>query len=107
LPVDGAALQQRRRVGNQGGVVATVIIDHAGELAAPPQISLIGLVEANEAERASAALRDAVTGTVDALPRPMKRDDGSVRDAVNRTLRRALNERFGKRALIDIQLVRL
>jgi ribonuclease J len=107
LPVDGAALQQRRRVGNQGGVVAMVIIDRAGGLAAPPQISLIGLVEADEIEKVSAALRDTLTGAVEALPRPMKRDDGSVRDTVNRALRRALNERFGKRALIDIQLVRL
>src|SRR5271156_4418703 len=46
LPLNSTVFQQRRRVGNQGALVASVIIDRAGSLAAPPQISLIGLVEA-------------------------------------------------------------
>jgi ribonuclease J len=107
LPVDGTALRQRRRVGNQGGLVATVILDRAGGLAAPPQIALIGLVEAEEIEAMSAALRDAVSATLEGLPRSMRRDDGSVCDAANRALRKAVNERLGKRALIEVQLVRL
>ena len=107
VPLDGAVLQQRKRVANQGGVVATVILDRAGGLAAPPQISLIGLAEKNEAEDVAASLRDKVAAAVDSLPRPLRADDDAVRDAANRALRRAINERFGKRALIDIQLVRL
>ena len=107
VPLDGAVLQQRKRVANQGGVVATVIMDRAGGLAAPPQISLIGLAEKNEMEEVSASMRDKVATAVDALPRPLRADDDIVRDAANRALRRAINERFGKRALIDIQLVRL
>ena len=63
LPLDGTALRERRRVGNQGGLVATVILDRAGGLAAAPQIALIGMVEANEIDTMSAALRDAVTAT--------------------------------------------
>jgi len=107
LPLDGTVLRQRRRVGNQGGLVATLILDRAGGLAAPPQIAMIGMVEADEIEKMSAALRDAVTATVEGLPRPMRRDDGSVRDAANRALRKAVNERLGKRTLIEVQLVRL
>jgi len=107
LPLDGAALRQRRRVSNQGAVVATVILDRAGGLAAPPQIALIGLVEDNESEAMSSTLSDAAGAAVDGLPRPMRRDDGSVRDAANRALRKVLSERLGKRALIDVQLVRL
>jgi ribonuclease J len=107
IPLDGAILQQRKRVVHQGGVVATVILDRAGGLAAPPQISLIGLAERDEAEAMSATLRDKVTAAVESLPRPMKQDDDAVRDTANRALRRAINERSGKRALIDVQLVRL
>jgi ribonuclease J len=107
LPVGGTALRQRQRVGNQGGLVATVILDRADGLAAPPQIALIGMVETDDVEKMSAFLRDAVTATVEGLPRPMRRDDGSVRDAANRALRKAINERLGKRTLIEVQLVRL
>ena len=107
LPLNGTVLRERRRVGNQGGLVATVILDRAGGLAAPPQIALIGMVEAHEVEKMSAALRDAITAAVEGLPRQMRHDDASVRDAANRALRKAVNERLGKRALIEVQLVRL
>jgi uncharacterized protein YggE len=41
------------------------------------------------------------------LPAPLRNDDNALREAARRVLRRALNERFGKRPLIEIQLVRL
>jgi ribonuclease J len=107
LPLNGSVLQQRRRVGNQGGLVATVIVDHAGSLAAPPQVALIGLVETAETADMSAKLRDAVTATVESLPKAMRRDDAAVKDAANRALRKVINERIGKRALIEVQIVRL
>jgi ribonuclease J len=107
LPVGGTALQQRRRVGSQGGLVAAIVIDRAGGLAAPPQITLLGLVEAHEMNAACASLRDAVTAAVESLPRPMRLDDPSVRDAAQRALRKAVNERIGKRVLIEVQLIRL
>jgi ribonuclease J len=107
LPIDGTVFQQRRRVGNQGALVATLVVDQAGCLVAPPGMSLIGLVEAHDVADTSAVLRDAVTAAVESLPRAMRRDDGSVRDAANRALRKAINERIGKRALIEVQLIRL
>jgi ribonuclease J len=107
LPINGSVLQQRKRVGNQGAVVGTVIVDRGGGLVAPPQITMIGLVETGETTDMSAKLRDAVTAAVEALPRAMRGDDASVRDAASRALRKAINERIGKRALIELQLVRL
>ena len=108
LRLEGTALRQRRRIGNQGGLVAMLVLDRTGNLAAPPQLSLIGLVEADEIEKMSVALRDAVTATVEGLPRPMRRDDAAVRDASIRALRKVVRERLGKRGmLIEVQLVRL
>jgi ribonuclease J len=107
LPMTGSTLQQRRRVGNQGALVATLVVDRGGALAAPPQISLIGLVEAQDSDDMQAKLRDAATAAVESLPKAMRRDDAQVKDAANRALRKAVNERIGKRALIDVQLVRL
>jgi ribonuclease J len=105
LPVRGAVLQQRRRAAIDGSVVATLVVDRRSRLAAPPQISLLGLVEA--AAEPAAALRDALTDAIEALPAPLRQDDEALRDLARRVLRRSLNERFGKRPLIDIQLVRL
>jgi len=81
--------------------------DHQGRRAAPPAISLIGLVEEAAAITAAPFFRDAVERAVDALPAAARRDDDTVRDVIRRTLRRAINERFGKRPLIETQLVRI
>ena len=105
LPIGGEVLRQRRRVGIDGSVVATLVVDRGGALVAPPQLSLLGLAEAT-AEPA-ADLRDALTHAMESLPAKLRQDDNAVRDTARRVLRGALKQRFGKRPLIDIQLVRL
>ncbi len=45
LPLDGAALKERRRIMFNGSVVATLVLNPQGRLAAPPAITVIGLVE--------------------------------------------------------------
>ena len=107
LPVDGMALKDRRRVTFNGSVLATLVLDRRGEPLAPPTISTIGLVEPAAAEAAAPALRSVVERALDELPGDLRRDDGAVRDAARRALRRILNERFGKRPLVEIHLVRI
>jgi ribonuclease J len=107
LPVDGTALKERRRVTFNGSAVATLVLDRRGEPLAQPTISTIGVVEPAEAEAAAPALRSAVERALDELPASLRRDDDAVRDAARRALRRILNERFGKRPLVEIHLVRI
>src|SRR5271166_5291270 len=107
LPLGGAALKDRRRIILNGSAVATLVVDRQGRLAAPPAISLIGLVEETAASAALPFLSDAAECVLDDLPAGARRDDNAVRDAVRRTLRRAINERFGKRPLIELHLVRV
>ncbi|HZT87192.1 MAG TPA: ribonuclease J [Stellaceae bacterium] len=107
LPLNGNALKERRRVSAEGSVLATLVVDRGGQLAAPPQISLLGLLETDAAAAAIERLREALDKTLDTLPAPLRRDDNEIREAARRTLRRAINERFGKRPLIEVQLVRL
>ena len=107
LPVEGAALKDRRRAGSGGSVVATLVLDRGSRLAAPPAIAMLGLVEPEMAEAALPFLRAAVVRALDELPAAARGDDGVVTDAARRALRRVLNERFGKRPLAEIQLVRI
>jgi ribonuclease J len=107
LPLDGTALKERRRVTFNGSAVATLVLDRRGEPLAPPKISTIGVVEPAAAEAAAPALRSAVERALDELPASLRRDDEAVRDAARRALRRILNERFGKRPLVEIHLVRI
>jgi ribonuclease J len=105
LPIDGSALKDRRRVTFNGTVVTTLVVDRQGRLVASPVISLIGLVEEPVAAASVPFLRDSLKRTLDELPAGARRDDDVVRDAVRRTLRRVINDRFGKRPLIEIHVV--
>jgi len=107
LPLDGAALKDRRRVVMNGTAVATLVLNRQGRLAAPPAISLIGLVEESAARAALPFLRDAAERAVGELPAGPRGDDDAVRDAARRALRRVINDRFGKRPLIEVHLVRI
>src|SRR5271167_649982 len=107
LPLNGAALKDRRRVVFNGSAVATLVVDRQGRLAAPPAIAVIGLVEPEAVDDALPFLRAAVERSFDELPPPARRDDAVLSEAVRRSLRRVLNERFGKRPLIEIQVVRI
>jgi ribonuclease J len=106
LSLDGSALKERRRVGLSGTLLASLVLDRRGRLAAPPAVSLIGVVE-NAAEAAAPVLRSTVERALVDMPAGQRHDDDTVREAVQRALRRALNERFGKRPLIEIHLVRI
>jgi ribonuclease J len=107
LPLDGTALRDRRRVTFNGTAVATLVLDRQGGFAAPPKISVIGVVEPAEAETTAPALRKAVERAFGELSPGLRRDDEAVRDAMRRALRRILNEYFGKRPLVEIHLVRI
>src|SRR6516225_6414137 len=107
LPLGGAALKDRRRVILNGSAVATLVVDRQGRLAAPPAISLLGMVEERAASTALPSLCDAAERALEELPAGARRDDNVVRDAVRRALRRLINERFGKRPLIEIHIVRI
>src|SRR5689334_9194496 len=107
LPLDGTALKDRRRATFNGTAVASLVLDRRGQPLAPPTISTIGVVEPAAAEAAAPALRSAVERALDELPGNLRRDDEAVRDAARRALRRILDERFGKRPLVEIHLVRI
>ena len=107
LPLDGTALKDRRRATFNGTAVASLVLDRRGQPLAPPTISMIGVVEPHAAEAAAPALRSAVERALDELPGGLRRDDEAVRDAARRALRRVVNERFGKRPLVEIHLVRI
>ncbi|HEV2302987.1 MAG TPA: ribonuclease J, partial [Stellaceae bacterium] len=107
LPLGGAALKARRRAGFNGTAVATLALGRQGRLAAPPEVSLIGIVEEDAATVAAPALREALARALDELTSEERRDDESVREAARRALRRAVNERFAKRPLVEIHLLRV
>ncbi|MGH7040091.1 MAG: ribonuclease J [Stellaceae bacterium] len=107
LPLGGAALKDRRRLVSGGSTVASLVVDKRGRLVAPAALSILGLAETPAVETAVPALQQAVARALDEVPPAARGDDEAVREAVRRVLRRALSERFGKKPLVTVQLIRL
>jgi ribonuclease J len=107
LPLGGTALKDRRRLVTNGNAVASLVLDRRGRLLAPAALSLAGLAEMPAIEAAVPVLRALVERALDELPPAARGEDEPVREAVRRALRRGIGERFGKKPLVDIQLIRI
>jgi ribonuclease J len=107
LPVDGGVIRGRRRQIEQGGAVATVVLDQKGRLLAPPQVSATGLLSADQDKAALAKVAGDVERELEEMTGPMLRNDGEVRETIRLAARRSLFALTGKKPAIDVHLFRI
>jgi len=105
VPAAGEILRERRRMGFNGGAVATLLIGRNGDLAAEPKVSLLGLIEPDSeiVEDVSIAVRAAF----DALNKDDRGDDAAVRETVRLAVRRAVNVLMGRKPVTEVHIIRL
>jgi ribonuclease J len=107
LPADGAVVKSRARLLWQGAAVATIVVDKDGQLLADPKLALPGLVGDQAAAGLLAGAVSAITQTIEDLPRPARRDNTALREAVRLAIRRSIFQARGKKPAIEVHLVRL
>ncbi len=108
VALDGDVIRTRRRIGSGGVAVATVVLDKKGRLAADPQLSVPGLVDAEGADDVAArAALEAIADAVHELGRAQRDDDAEVTEAVRLAVRRTLRDTLGKRPVTQVHVVRL
>jgi ribonuclease J len=107
LPADGAVVKSRARLLWQGAAVATIVVDKDGQLLADPKLALPGLVGDQAAAGLLAGAVSAIAQTIEDLPRPTRRDDTALREAVRLAIRRSIFQARGKKPAIEVHLVRL
>lgn len=100
------AVVERRRLAFAGCAVIAVAITEQGDLADDPQIELVGIPPKN---RAGAPLDDivyeAIVATIESLPRPKRRDADAVAESVRKTARATINEHWGKKTMVAVQVL--
>ncbi|NKD84912.1 ribonuclease J [Haematospirillum jordaniae] len=108
VPMDSPVLRDRKKMMVNGAAVITLVLDHKGQVLAPPLVTTHGLFTPDDDdEPQGVGLADAVTDAVGDLdPRDRKNDD-TVREAVRRAVRRVMNQDQGRKPLTDVHLVRL
>ena len=100
---DSIGVAERRRLSFGGHVVVALTIDGKGETLADPELRLTGLPIRDAAGRPlEETVLNAVTGTLDSLPRPQRRDPDVVGEAVRRAVRAAVADAWGKKPVCTI-----
>ncbi|QIO33665.1 ribonuclease J [Bradyrhizobium sp. 1(2017)] len=92
------AVVERRRMAFSGCAFVAVAMTEQGELADDPEVDLVGIPEKNRAGEAFDDLVfDAVTSTIEGLPRARRRDPDALAESVRRAVRAVINEHWGKK----------
>ena len=101
---DGA-FKTRQRMTVNGSAVATLLLDAAGRFAAPPQVTIHGLLGDSSALLRQAS--DLIEKNVQGMAAALRRDDEAVRDCARSAVRRVIQGSHGKRPVTDVHLFRV
>ena len=96
-------LKNRQRMVFHGAALATLVMDRAGKLLAPPQVTVEGVPSEDSGE----ALAARVAQALDELGARDRRDDAKVREAARLAIRRSLRDTHGKKPVTQVHLVRI
>ncbi|MCF8532146.1 MAG: ribonuclease J [Reyranella sp.] len=105
VPLDGAALRERRKLLWNGAAAATLVIDGRGRAVAAPKVSLRGIEDGDGglANAIVAGLREMLAD----LSASERSDDGRIGEAAKQAVRRVVRAHLGKKPLTDVHIVRI
>jgi ribonuclease J len=106
VEADSRTVADRRRLSFAGAVSIAIAITERGELAADPEMDLIGIPERDrEGALIADAVYDAVEDTVASLPRKRRGDPDAVAEAVRRAVRSVVVQRWGKKPMCHVHVL--
>ncbi len=99
-------IQERRRLSFAGIVSIAVAVDDKGGIAGEPEIAVLGLpprtlggIDFDE------YVADTVGDLLDNIPKARRRDPEALRNALERGVRSAVNEEWGKKPLVHALVI--
>jgi ribonuclease J len=108
LLIDAQArtVADRRRLSFAGIISVALALTETGELAADPEIDMVGIPERGRDGEAMAELvHEAALQTFESLPRARRRDPDSVAESVRRGVRSAVAEHWGKKPMCHVHVL--
>ena len=94
------------RLSFAGAVSIALALTEKGELAADPEIDLIGIPERGRDGALMANIAtDAIMETFNSLPRARRRDPDSVAESVRQGVRSAVAQQWGKKPMCHVHVL--
>ncbi|MEJ0012935.1 MAG: ribonuclease J [Bauldia sp.] len=101
--LEGVGVAERRKLSFAGHVAVSLVVNRKGEQAADPDIALTGLpLKDAEGQPLEDTVMNAILGTLESIPRPQKRDQDVLAEAVRRAVRSAVAEAWGKKPICTV-----
>jgi ribonuclease J len=99
-------IADRKRLSMSGIVSVALAVTEKGQLAADPEVELIGVPEtaANGEPMLEVAL-DAIMDTIENQPKARRRDPDAVAESVRRAVRAAVAEQWGKKPWVHVHML--
>jgi ribonuclease J len=102
---DAGQVRERRKLSFAGMVAISLVLSDKGVLLADPEVALSGLPATNlQGVPLESIARDAAIGTIESIPKPRRKDQARVSEAVRRAVRAALNQAWGKKPMCSVLL---
>ena len=96
-------ISERRKLGYVGHVAASFLLDKHYNLMEMPEVVTFGLPETDdESELFDDIISDTIETTIDSIPRARRKDDEVIREAVRRSIRATINEKWGKKPVCTV-----
>jgi len=106
VEADARTVADRKRLSFAGAVSVALALAENGELAADPELDLIGIPERDrEGNSIAQAVQDVIIEAFQSMPRARRRDPDSVAEAVRRAVRSAIAERWGKKPMCHVHVL--
>lgn len=108
VPSWDAGIQERRRLSFAGAVFVSVALNEKGAVRGDPEIRLIGLPERdNYGVRFDERAYDALDSALDQLPQRKRKDEAQVAEYLRRAIRGAIRKDWGKKATVEVIVIRV
>jgi ribonuclease J len=107
IRLDSEILRDRRRMVFNGSAVCTVVVDRKGKLVTDPQVTALGLLDAEHFADEHDTVVEAARDAYEDLPLAARLDDGVAKEAVRRAVRRTLKDMLGHKPVTTVHLVRV
>jgi ribonuclease J len=106
VEAEGRTVPDRRRLSFNGIVTVALALTDKGEMAADPDVELIGIPELTaDGDSMAEVAYDAVMATFESLPRARRRDLDGVGEAVRRAVRAAIAGHWGKKPMCRVHVL--
>ncbi len=99
---DEGSVRERRKLGFVGIICVSLVLSKRGELLVEPEIALDGIPEETPSGTIDDTVFDAVEGTLKSIPPARRRDPETVREAVRRAVRSAVDQVWGKKPIVKV-----